>query len=190
MDEPLREHRDILMNEIAGQAAVTVQAAAQTLHGAHIHGIAEGARAAPSALAGTSQALASAAPQLVRSWAGDAARTTTVRAAGAQILRTATRAGAIGLLIDATFGAIEGLLAYQRGEMTAEQACEHALREASTGAVSTSAGVLLAACVVTLTGGLPVPTLMAIGTGGAVAAKLGLSRMLDEPTPEPADTSG
>ncbi|WAS96635.1 hypothetical protein [Nannocystis punicea] len=168
MDDHLREQRDIVMNEIAGRAAVAVQAAAQTLHAA---GIVE-----------TSQAV-------VRTLAGDAARATTARAAGAQLLRTATRAGAIGLVVDAIFGAVEGLLAYQRGEMTGEQACEHVLVEASTGAVSTSAGVMLAACAVTLTGGLPGAALMAIGAGGAVAAKLGLVRMLDEPTAEPADTT-
>jgi hypothetical protein len=176
MDERLREQRDIVMTEIAGQAAVAVQAAAQALHGAN-----------NPAIAGV--AMAEASQAVVRTLAGDAARAATARAAGAQILRTATRAGAIGLVVDAIFSAVEGVLAYQRGEMTGEQACERVLVEASTGAAATSAGVLLAACAVTLTGGLPARVLMAIGAGGAVAAKLGLSHLLDEPTPEPADTA-
>jgi hypothetical protein len=62
--------------------------------------------------------------------------------------------------------------------MTRKQACVHTAIEAGTGAVSTATGVALVAGVIALTGALAAPTVLAIGAGGALATKLGLTRLL------------
>lgn len=136
------------------------------------------ATAVPSCSVEASRAASIGLPW-IRLWTGDAARATTTRAAVPHLLRATIRIGAVGLVVDATVGAVKGLLAYQRGEMTGEQACAHAAVEAGTRVVSTSAGVLLAACAVALTGGLAAPVLLTIGKGGAAATRLGLRRLLD-----------
>ncbi len=190
--------RDLVMGAIAGQGALGVQHAAQALYEAGgkrllheglqagvqrmctrasletitvlaptllVEGMAEGAAAVPSGLRALTVATGAAAVQ-------------TARAAGAQVLRGALRAGGVGLVIDGAVGAVSGLWAYRRGTMTGKQACLHTVREAGTGAVSTATGVALAAGVIALTGTLAAPTVLAIGAGGALASKLGLTRLL------------
>ncbi len=187
--------RDLVMGAIAGQGALGVQHAAQALYEAGgkrlLHEglqagvqrmctrasletitvlaptllVAEGAAAVPSGLRALTVATGAAAVQ-------------TARAAGAQVLRGALRAGGVGLVIDGAVGAVSGLWAYRRGTMTGKQACLHTVREAGTGAVSTATGVALAAGVIALTGTLAAPTVLAIGAGGALASKLGLTRLL------------
>lgn len=180
------------MGAIAGHAALAARSAAHTLYDAGGRDVLPTVAQAGLQTVLTrkaADAVAAAAPVLLH----DAAATvgagvaetaslvaaTTVRAAGAQIARTAARAGLVGLVVDAAFGAAEGVFAYRRGTMTGKQAVAHAGIEAGTGAASTSVGVLIAAGAVALTGGLAGSAVMAIGTGSALAAKLGLRRLLD-----------
>jgi hypothetical protein len=208
-----RSPRDLVMGSIAGQAALAVQPAAQALYEAGgreilaaaaqvglqkvVTGTTSGTVAAvvPALLAPAAQeAAVMIGPRLVRELTGKATTTAvamSARTAGGQILRTGLRAGAVGLVVDAAFGAVQGVRAYRRGEMTGKEACVHTAVEAGTGAVSTTAGVLLAAGAIALTGGLAGTAVMAIGAGGAIATKLGLGRLLrrDRPAhPVPSDT--
>jgi len=195
--------RDLVMGAIAGQGALGVQHAAQALYEAGgkrlLHeGLQAGVQRlctrasletmtvlAPTLLAsgvasGVAESVAAAVPPGLRALtvATGAAAVQTVRAASAQVLRGALRAGGVGLVIDGAIGAVSGLWAYRRGTMTGKQACMHTVREAGTGAVATATGVALAAGVIALTGTLAAPTVLAIGAGGALASKLGLTRLL------------
>ncbi|WP_441289443.1 hypothetical protein ACSRUE_01355 [Sorangium sp. KYC3313] len=102
-----------------------------------------------------------------------------MRAAGREVLKGAGKAAGIGFVIEGAFGAYEGITAYQRGEMTRNEALAHAAQEASTGAVATGAGVLLAAGLVAVTGGAAAPLVFAVGAGGAIGAKQALRRLVD-----------
>src|SRR5207247_1753203 len=94
----------------------------------------------------------------------------------------AVKAAGIGFLIDGAFGAYEGITAHRRGEMTKEQAIAHTAKEASTGAVATGVGVLLAAGFVAVTGGAAAPVVFAVGASGAIGAKQILRRLVDGAT--------
>lgn len=208
-----RSTRDLVMGSIAGQAALAAQPAAQALYeaggreilaaaaqvglqkvvtGTTSHTV---AAVAPVLLAPAAQeASVLIGPRLVQELTGGAAKTVALsaRAASAQVLRTGLRAGAVGMVVDAAFGAMQGVRAYRRGEMTRKEACVHTAVEAGTGAVSTTAGVLLAAGAIALTGGLAGSAVMAIGAGGALATKLGLGRLLRRERrsePAPSDIS-
>jgi hypothetical protein len=198
MLDELRNRRHLIVGAVAGQAAVHVQAAAVTLFEAGGKDVLAGAAQTTlrTAASGTAvEAVASLAPSLLSAGeagallgpaigfelaasAGKIAAVTTAKAASRQILRTAVRAGGVGLVIDGVIAATEGVLGYRKGNLTAKQACVHTATEAATGAASTAAGVMLAAGVVALTGALAIPTITAIGAGGALAAKLGLTRLL------------
>ena len=198
MDD-MHKPRNLVMGAIAGQGALGVQHAAQALYeagGKRLLGqsLQAGVQKictrgaldtitvlAPTLLvAGAAEAAAVALPARLRALtvAAGAATVQTARAAGAQVLRGALRAGGAGLVIDGALGAVSGLWAYRRGSMTGKQACVHTVTEAGTGAVSTATGVALAAGVIALTGVLAAPTVLAIGAGGALATKLGLTRLL------------
>lgn len=187
------------MGAIAGQGALGVQPAAQALYEAGgkrlLHeGLQAGVQRlctrgaldtitvlAPTLLVeGAAEAAAAAVPPGLRALtvATGTAVAQTARAAGTQVLRGALRSGAVGLVIDGAVGAVSGLWAYRRGTMTGKQACMHTVTEAGTGAVSTATGVALAAGVIALTGGLAAPTVLALGAGGALATKVGLTRLL------------
>lgn len=101
-----------------------------------------------------------------------------MKAAGREVLKGAGKAAGIGFVIEGAFGAYEGVTAYQRGEMTKKEALAHAAQEASTGAVATGAGVLLAAGLVAVTGGAAAPLIFAVGAGGAIGAKQVLRRLI------------
>ncbi|WP_437635246.1 hypothetical protein [Sorangium sp. So ce854] len=101
-----------------------------------------------------------------------------MKTAGREVLKGAGKAAGIGFVIDGAFGAYEGVTAYQRGEMTKKGALAHAAQEASTGAVATGAGVLLAAGLVAVTGGAAAPLVFAVGAGGAIGAKQILRRLV------------
>lgn len=195
----LHKPRNLVMGAIAGQAALGVQHAAQALYeagGKRLLGqtlqagvqriCTRGALDTITVLAptllveGAAEAAASAVPPALRALtvATGTAAVQTAKAAGAQVLRGALRAGGVGLVIDGALGAVTGLWAYRRGSMTGKQVCMHTMTEAGTGAMSTATGVALAAGVIALTGGLAAPTVLAIGAGGALATKLGLTRML------------
>ncbi|MGK4008114.1 hypothetical protein WMF31_36185 [Sorangium sp. So ce1036] len=118
-------------------------------------------------------ALAGAAPEGARALAREAMKT-----AGREVLKGAGKAAGIGFLVDGAFGTYEGITAYQRGEMTRKEAIAHAAQEASTGAVATGAGVLLAAGLVAMTGGAAAPLVFAVGAGGAIGTKQILRRLI------------
>jgi len=188
MPDSARSHRDLVMGALAGQAALAARTAARTLYDAGgrdvLPDVAQTGlqtvltRTAAEAVAASAPALLTdAAARVGAAEVASVAAVATARAAGTQIARTAARAGLIGLVVDAAFGAAEGVIAYRRGTMTGKQACVHATVEAGTGAASTSVGVLVAAGAVALTGGLAAPAVMAIGTGTALAAKLGLRHL-------------
>ncbi|WP_437676482.1 hypothetical protein [Sorangium sp. So ce131] len=105
-----------------------------------------------------------------------------MKAAGREVLKGAGKAAGIGFVVDGAFGAYAGLTAYQRGEMTKQQALVHTAQEASTGAVATGAGVLLAAGLVAVTGGAAAPIVFAVGAGGAIGAKQLLRRLVARAT--------
>lgn len=196
MDD-MHKPRNLVMGAIAGQGALGVQHAAQALYeagGKRLLGqslqagvqkiCTRGALDTITVLAPTllveAEAVAVAVPSSLRALtvATGSAAAHTARAAGAQVLRGALRAGGVGLVIDGALGAVSGLWAYRRGAMTGKQVCMHTVTEAGTGAVSTATGVALAAGVIALTGVLAAPTVLAIGAGGALATKLGLTRLL------------
>lgn len=209
MNDAVHSHRNLVMGTLAAQAALGVQAAAQvlyetggkevlaastqaglrkTLAGGAVNTV---ATLAPQLLVeGTQEATAFLGPKVARELVGATGKVVlaeTARAASAQVLRGALRAGGVGLLLDGAFGAITGVRAVRKGTMTRREACVHTATEAGTGAVSTVAGVALAAGVIALTGALAAPTVAAIGAGGALAAKLGLGRLFQR-TAAPADT--
>jgi hypothetical protein len=217
MFEAFRSRRNLIVGAAAAQGAVQVQAAAVTLYEAGgkqiLHGAAQSAirkaaaggavetvtTLAPALLAESVEASALIGPAIGRELAMSASKVaavTTAKAASREILRGAARVGAVGLVVDGVIGAVEGVTGYRKGELSAKQACVHTATEAATGAVSTAAGVVLAAGVVALTGALAVPAITAIGAGGALAVKLGLTRALRRrpaapvlipvPTSEPA----
>ncbi len=207
----LQSQRNLIMGTIAAQAALGTAVAAQALYEAGGKDVLASAVQTAVRRACTRSALdvvttlapnlllesvaevgAAAVPSALRQLTagGAAAAATTARAASGQILRGAVRVGGVGLLIDGAFGAFTGLRAYRKGTMTGKQAALHTATEASTGAVSTATGVALAAGVVALTGGLAAPAIMAIGAGGALVTKLGLSRLLTrKPTATPATSA-
>jgi hypothetical protein len=119
-------------------------------------------------------ALTEGAPEAVKALARE-----TAKAAGREVLKGAAKAAGIGLVIDGAFGAYEGISAHRRGEMTKEQAFAHTAKEASTGAVATGVGVLLAAGLVAATGGAAAPVVFVVGAGGAIGAKQLLRRLVD-----------
>lgn len=196
MLDALRSRRNLIVGAVAGQAAVHVQTAAVHLFEAGGKDVLAGAAQstlrtaasgtaaqtvstlAPALLVESAELLGPAIGHQLAATAGKVAAVTTAKAASRQILRTAVRVGGVGLVIDGVIGAAEGVLGYRKRELTARQACVHTATEAATGAVSTAAGVVLAAGVVALTGALAVPAVTAIGAGGALAAKLGLTRLL------------
>lgn len=103
----------------------------------------------------------------------------TAKAAGREVLKGAGKAAGIGFVIDGAIGAYEGISAVRRGEMTRNDAIAHTAKEASTGAVATGVGVLLAAGLVAVTGGVAAPVAFAVGAGGAIGAKHLLCRLVD-----------
>lgn len=133
-----------------------------------------GALAAQEAARQAGQAaLAAGAPEAAKALAREAVKT-----AVREVLKGAGKAAGIGFLIDGAFGTYEGIRACQRGEMTKKEAIVHAAQEASTGAVATGAGVLLAAGLVAVTGGASVPLMFAVGAGGAIGTKQILRRLI------------
>jgi hypothetical protein len=98
-----------------------------------------------------------------------------------QLLRHTGRAAAAGFVIDGARGGVEADLAFRRGRLDRRGAWLHAGREAATGALSTTAGIGLAAGAVALTGAMPAAVVFVIGAGGAIAAKRILTRALGAP---------
>jgi hypothetical protein len=111
--------------------------------------------------------------------AGGVLARATIKVAGKEVLKGAAASAGIGFVIDGAFGGYEGVMAYRRGEMTKQQAIAHTAKEASTGAVATGIGVLLAAGLVAVTGGAAAPAVFAVGAGGAIGSKQILRKLVD-----------
>jgi hypothetical protein len=89
------------------------------------------------------------------------------------------RAAGVGALVDGGVAAVEAAVAYQQGEMDAEDAVVHVAIEATTGGVACLCGVALAVGTVALVGTLSAPAVAAISIAGATACKLGLINLME-----------
>jgi hypothetical protein len=117
--------------------------------------------------------------------AGKAARTVApiaARAAGKEILKGASKAAGIGLLIDGAVASVEAVLAVRSGAMDRKGAATYVAKEAATGAAATGAGVLLGAGLVAITGGAAAPVVFAVGALGSIGAKRLLRRVTTRPS--------
>lgn len=98
------------------------------------------------------------------------------RVAAREIAKGAGRAAGIGFVLDGAVAGVEGVLAVRAGTMNKNEAVKHVAKEATTGAVATGAGVLLATGLVALTGGIAAPVAFAVGAIGSIGAKRALRR--------------
>ena len=98
------------------------------------------------------------------------------RAAGKEILKGASKAAGLGLVIDGAVASVEAVVAVRSGSMDRKSAAEYVAKEAATGAVATGAGVLLGAGLVALTGGVAAPVVFAVGAIGSIGTKRLLRR--------------
>lgn len=96
------------------------------------------------------------------------------RVAAREIVRGATRAAGIGLVIDGAVATVEGVLAMRAGRMDKDGLVRHVVTEAATGAAATGAGVLAGAGLVALTGGAAAPVVFAVGAVSAIGTKRAL----------------
>lgn len=104
-----------------------------------------------------------------------------VRAAGAEILKGATRAAGIGLAIDGAIASVEAAAAVRRGTLDRRGAASYVAKEAAAGAVATGTGVLVGAGFVVLTGGAATPVVFAVGALGSIGARRALRRFTRAP---------
>ena len=98
------------------------------------------------------------------------------RVAAREIAKGAGKAAGIGFVVDGAVASVEGVLAVRAGTMDKNQAVKHVAKEATTGAVATGAGVLLATGLVALTGGVAAPVVFAVGAIGSIGTKRALRR--------------
>jgi hypothetical protein len=98
------------------------------------------------------------------------------RVAAREIAKGATKAAGIGFVVDGAVAGVEGVLAVRAGTMDKNEAVKHVAKEATTGAVATGAGVLLATGLVALTGGVAAPVVFAVGAIGSIGTKRMLRR--------------
>lgn len=99
-----------------------------------------------------------------------------VRLAATEVLKGAGRAAGIGFVIDGAVAAVEVASAVRDGATDRKAAAKYVVKEASTGAVATGAGVLLGAGLVALTGGVAAPVVFAVGALGSIGTKRFLRR--------------
>jgi hypothetical protein len=190
---------EVVRASIAGGESVAVRAAAETLfeaggkkvlsEGTQRFGREVLTRMTEKALAGAPALLGRAAraarPVLGREGAKTLGREA-AKAAGKEIAKGAGRAAGLGLVLDGAIGAYEGVTAYREGTKTAREAVVHAGTEAGTGALASAGGVLAAAAMVALVGGLGAPVVFGIGAVTTVSLKLGMRSLFtkkDEPAP-------
>lgn len=98
------------------------------------------------------------------------------RVAAREIAKGAGKAAGIGFVVDGAVASVEGVLAVRAGTMNKNEAVKHVAKEATTGAVATGAGVLLATGLVALTGGVAAPVVFAVGALGSIGTKRVLRR--------------
>lgn len=189
---------------VAGNAAVKVASSALALFeagGKRVLAPAAQVAIRKAAERGTARALAvatsplleaaSAVPGLARpaanaveagtALAPSAARAVSVqvaRTAAKQVLRGASRAAAIGFVVDGAVAGIEAVVAVRNGSTDKESAIRHVAKEAASGAVATGAGVLAGAGLVALTGGIAAPVVFAVSAAGSIGVKRVVRRWL------------
>jgi hypothetical protein len=101
------------------------------------------------------------------------------RVAAREIAKGAGRAAGIGFVVDGAVASVEGILAVRAGTMDKNEAVKRVAKEATTGAMATGAGVLLATSLVAITGGVAAPVVFAVGAIGAIGTKRALRRWID-----------
>ncbi len=170
---------EVLRAGIAGGEAVVVRNAAEVLFAAGGHKVlSEGSQrvlreVAVKAVGRTLEAGRSAA-QL----ASVVVTKEVAKSAGREVVKGVGRAAALGLAFDAVIGTVEGVVAYRGGKKTAREAIVHAGTEAGTGALASAGGVIAAAALISLTGGLAAPVVFGVGAATSIGLKLGLSSLL------------
>ena len=101
-----------------------------------------------------------------------------MRMAGKQVLKGAGKAAGIGFVLDGAVAGVEAIIAVRNGSTDRRSAAIHVVKEATTGAIATGAGVLLGAGLVALTGGIGAPVVFAVGALGSIGAKRLLRRVV------------
>lgn len=101
-----------------------------------------------------------------------------MRIAGKAVLKGASKAAAIGFVLDGAVAGFEAVVAVRNGSTDRKTALKHVAKEATTGAVATGAGVLLGAGLVALTGGIGAPVIFAVGAIGSIGTKRLLRRVV------------
>lgn len=100
------------------------------------------------------------------------------RVAVREIAKGAGRAAGIGFVLDGAVATVEGVVAVRAGTMDKNAAVKHVAKEATTGAVATGAGVLLATGLVAVTGGIAAPVVFAVGAIGSIGTKRALRKWI------------
>jgi hypothetical protein len=101
-----------------------------------------------------------------------------MRMAGKAVLRGAGKAAGIGFVLDGAVASFEAVVAVRNGSSDRKTAVKHVMKEATTGAIATGAGVLLGAGLVALTGGIAAPVIFAVGAVGSMGTKQLLRRIV------------
>lgn len=99
-------------------------------------------------------------------------------AASKAILKGVGKAAGIGFVLDGAVASFEAVMAVRNGSSDNKTAVKYVLKEATTGAIATGAGVLLGASLVALTGGLAAPVVFAAGAVGSIGTKRLLRRII------------
>lgn len=138
-------------------------------------------KGAERAIATATGALLPAELSPMKLLAGGARATTAVvkggaRVAAREIAKGAGKAAGIGFVLDGAVATVEGVVAVRAGTMDRNAAVKHVAKEATTGAVATGAGVLLATGLVAITGGVAAPVVFAVGALGSIGVKRVLRR--------------
>ena len=136
-----------------------------------------GARAALSEAGVGAELLSSQAALGARSMAVGASKQA-FRVASKEILKGAGKAAGIGFVLDGAVASFEAIVAVRNGSSDRKTAIKYVLKEATTGAIATGAGVLLGASLVAMTGGLAAPVVFAAGALGSIGTKRLLRRIV------------
>lgn len=133
---------------------------------------------AASAVPGLGRPAATAVETALAPSAARAVSVQVARTAAKQVLRGASRAAAIGFVVDGAVAGIEAVVAVRNGSTDRETAIRHVAKEAASGAVATGAGVLAGAGLVALTGGIAAPVVFAVSAAGSIGVKRVVRRWL------------
>jgi hypothetical protein len=146
-------------------------------------------KGAEKAIATATGAFALPAELSPRKLIGSGARATTAvvkggaRVAVREIAKGTGKAAGIGFVVDGAVATVEGVVAVRAGTMDRNEAMKHVAKEATTGAIATGAGVLLATGLVALTGGVAAPVVFAVGAVGSIGTKRVLRKWIGGSNP-------